>query len=285
MRVVTPDGIIATFAGHCGERGIRGRQRSRHGGAAGSAGGRRDRTPRRDLHRRHLQPEDSRRLSLTAGHTRTERPMRNENDAGKSTLATMAILFALASTTLVAAHGDAQRVRRAVLQRAAAQSVRAASGRAERRERRVFDNQGPGRRRAHAGRRTSRSSTPAMRPKFSWVVPVDAAPTLSTGTDRLFTPLAAVTQPRFQATSMVTGTCIPPDGPVRHRRGGRVVHRGNGRGGLQRRSRRRRRRRDGQLPGRGRAVRRRGHQVRRSGGAEEVADRQRLRRQRRRRRG
>ena len=27
--------------------------------------------------------------------------------------------------------------------------------------------------------------------KFSWVVPVDAAPTLSTGTDRLFTQLAA----------------------------------------------------------------------------------------------
>jgi MYXO-CTERM domain-containing protein len=45
--------------------------------------------------------------------------------------------------------------------------------------------------------------------KFSWVVPVDAMPDPPTvGTDRLFTALANVTQPRFQATSQTTGTCI-----------------------------------------------------------------------------
>jgi MYXO-CTERM domain-containing protein len=46
--------------------------------------------------------------------------------------------------------------------------------------------------------------------KFSWVVPVDAAPTLSTGTDRLFSALAVATQPLFQATSALSGVCIPP---------------------------------------------------------------------------
>jgi MYXO-CTERM domain-containing protein len=44
--------------------------------------------------------------------------------------------------------------------------------------------------------------------KFSWVVPVDAMPTLSTGSDRLFTALANVTQPRFVATNQTSGTCI-----------------------------------------------------------------------------
>ena len=44
--------------------------------------------------------------------------------------------------------------------------------------------------------------------KFSWVVPVDAMPTLSTGSDRLFTALANVTQPRFQATNQTSGTCL-----------------------------------------------------------------------------
>jgi len=48
--------------------------------------------------------------------------------------------------------------------------------------------------------------------KFSWVVPVDAMPTLSTGSDRLFTTLASVTQPRFVPTSQISGTCIPPMG-------------------------------------------------------------------------
>ena len=45
--------------------------------------------------------------------------------------------------------------------------------------------------------------------KFSWVVPVDAAPTLSTGTDRLFSALASVTQPRFEQNVALSGTCLP----------------------------------------------------------------------------
>ncbi|MES1172185.1 MAG: DUF2330 domain-containing protein [Bacteroidota bacterium] len=46
--------------------------------------------------------------------------------------------------------------------------------------------------------------------KFSWVVPVDAAPELSVGTDRLFSALASVTQPRFTSQSITDGQCIPP---------------------------------------------------------------------------
>jgi hypothetical protein len=44
--------------------------------------------------------------------------------------------------------------------------------------------------------------------QFSWVVPVMAVPELSTGTDRLFSGLAAQTQPTFIPTSVVDGTCI-----------------------------------------------------------------------------
>jgi hypothetical protein len=44
--------------------------------------------------------------------------------------------------------------------------------------------------------------------KFSWVVPVEAVPTLSTGTDRLFSQLAAATQPSFNAQYQTDGTCI-----------------------------------------------------------------------------
>jgi uncharacterized membrane protein YgcG len=43
--------------------------------------------------------------------------------------------------------------------------------------------------------------------KFSWVVPVDAAPVLTVGTDRLFSALSGLTQPRFQTTSLTEGTC------------------------------------------------------------------------------
>lgn len=48
--------------------------------------------------------------------------------------------------------------------------------------------------------------------KFSWVVPVDAAPDLSVGTDRLFTALASVTQPQFISTQVVDGTCLQQAG-------------------------------------------------------------------------
>ena len=62
VRVVTSDGIIATFAGRCGERGFAGDY-----GPATAALLDRPRAsrwgPGRDLHRRHLQPENSGRLS------------------------------------------------------------------------------------------------------------------------------------------------------------------------------------------------------------------------------
>jgi len=45
--------------------------------------------------------------------------------------------------------------------------------------------------------------------KFSWVVPVEAMPTLSTGTDKLFSTLASLTQPRFSASYETSGTCLP----------------------------------------------------------------------------
>jgi MYXO-CTERM domain-containing protein len=43
--------------------------------------------------------------------------------------------------------------------------------------------------------------------KFSWVVPVDSLPTLSTGSDQIFTLLAAATQPQFQLDLRDEGTC------------------------------------------------------------------------------
>src|SRR5260221_7464525 len=46
--------------------------------------------------------------------------------------------------------------------------------------------------------------------KFSWVVPVEAVPTLSTGTDRLFSQLATVTQPTFATDYQTSGNCIQP---------------------------------------------------------------------------
>src|SRR6266850_2491235 len=49
--------------------------------------------------------------------------------------------------------------------------------------------------------------------KFSWVVPVDAEPTLGTGTDRLFSALAGVTAPQFNANYALSGTCIPEQNP------------------------------------------------------------------------
>lgn len=45
--------------------------------------------------------------------------------------------------------------------------------------------------------------------KFSWVVPVDAVPQVEVGTDQLFTALARVTQPQFNAAYATEGTCIP----------------------------------------------------------------------------
>src|SRR5262245_23663885 len=43
--------------------------------------------------------------------------------------------------------------------------------------------------------------------KFSWVVPVEAVPVLSTGTDRLFSTLAGLTQPSYAPSYQTSGTC------------------------------------------------------------------------------
>lgn len=48
--------------------------------------------------------------------------------------------------------------------------------------------------------------------KFSWVVPVEAVPELSTGTDQLFTSLAGPTRPTFAATYVTDGSCRPYGG-------------------------------------------------------------------------
>jgi len=45
--------------------------------------------------------------------------------------------------------------------------------------------------------------------KFSWIVPVDAEPSLDVGTDQLFTSLLGATQPRFVTNSVTDGQCLP----------------------------------------------------------------------------
>src|SRR5438270_7979022 len=52
--------------------------------------------------------------------------------------------------------------------------------------------------------------------QFSWILPVDAAPTLDTGSDSVFTIVSGKTNPSFQVTTTVEGTCrqttYPPGG-------------------------------------------------------------------------
>jgi Uncharacterized protein conserved in bacteria (DUF2330) len=45
--------------------------------------------------------------------------------------------------------------------------------------------------------------------QFSWIVPVDAAPMIGVGTDRLFSTLAGLTQPQFFTQQVMDGQCIP----------------------------------------------------------------------------
>lgn len=45
--------------------------------------------------------------------------------------------------------------------------------------------------------------------QFSWIVPVDANPTLDVGTDQLFASLATATQPQFVASYATDGQCLP----------------------------------------------------------------------------
>jgi MYXO-CTERM domain-containing protein len=67
--------------------------------------------------------------------------------------------------------------------------------------------------------------------KFSWVVPVEAVPTLSTGTDRLFSQLAAVTQPSFNVNYTTSGTCIVPPAVLRPPQAGPADAAATGAGG------------------------------------------------------
>jgi MYXO-CTERM domain-containing protein len=63
---------------------------------------------------------------------------------------------------------------------------------------------------------------------FSWVLPIDAIPTISVGTDRVFTQVAQLTRPTYGATTVVEGECKPdPQTPGRDIDGG-----GTGTGGF-----------------------------------------------------
>ena len=58
--------------------------------------------------------------------------------------------------------------------------------------------------------------------KFSWVVPVDAAPTLTTGTDRLFSSSPASRSRVSRRAPRPAGTCIPTR-VARHGRARRIL--------------------------------------------------------------
>ena len=86
--------------------------------------------------------------------------------------------------------------------------------------------------------------------QFSWILPVDAAPTLDTGSDSVFTIVSGKTNPSFQVTTTDRGD-LPPDHLSARGRRGRL-------GGGRWRCRRGRcgHQRDRRLPGRRRPLRR-----------------------------
>ena len=133
--------------------------------------------------------------------------MRNQ-ESGKSNLATMAVLFAVASLALVATHGDASACG-GLFCNARPPDPFAPLPVAQNGENVVFSiTKDPA-----GGAPTLQAHIQILytgdAAKFSWVVPVDAAPTLSTGTDRLFAQLASVTAPRFRTSPVIDGNCIP----------------------------------------------------------------------------
>jgi len=128
--------------------------------------------------------------------------------AGKSTLATMAVVFALAGLALVATHRDANACG-GLFCNTRPPDPFAPLPVAQNGENVVFSiTKDPA-----GGAPTLQAHIQILYTgdvaKFSWVVPVDAAPTLSTGTDRLFSQLASVTAPRFTTTQVIDGNCIP----------------------------------------------------------------------------
>ena len=155
--------------------------------------------------------------------------MRN-HESGKSNLATMAVLFAVASLALVATHGDASACG-GLFCNARPPDPFAPLPVAQNGENVVFSiTKDPA-----GGAPTLQAHIQILytgdAAKFSWVVPVDAAPTLSTGTDRLFAQLASATAPRF-TTSPVTRRQL--HSAADHRRHRRLIrwHRSGGHDGL-----------------------------------------------------
>jgi hypothetical protein len=138
--------------------------------------------------------------------------MRNQ-ESGKSNLATMALVFAVASLALVATHGDASACG-GLFCNARPPDPFAPLPVAQNGENVVFSiTKDPA-----GGAPTLEAHIQILyagdAAKFSWVVPVDAAPTLSTGTDRLFTQLASVTAPSFRNSPVIDGNCIPQQSTV-----------------------------------------------------------------------
>jgi MYXO-CTERM domain-containing protein len=129
-------------------------------------------------------------------------------EAGKSSLATMVVLAALASLALVATHSEANACGGLFCNSRPVDPF-APLPVAQNGENVVFSitkDPAGGAPTLQAHIQILYTGTAA---KFSWVVPVDAAPTLSTGTDRLFTQLASVTAPRFGTSGVIDGNCIP----------------------------------------------------------------------------
>jgi uncharacterized protein DUF2330 len=134
--------------------------------------------------------------------------MRNENDAGKSSLATLLVVCSLASLSLVASHGDASACG-GLFCNARPPDPFAPLPVAQNGENVVFSiTPDPA-----GGAPTIQAHIQILytgdAAKFSWVVPMDAAPVLTTGTDLLFTRLASLTRPSYTATTAMQGTCIP----------------------------------------------------------------------------
>jgi MYXO-CTERM domain-containing protein len=133
--------------------------------------------------------------------------MRNQQ-AGKSTLATIAVLFGFASLALVATYRPANACG-GLFCNARPPDPFAPLPVAQNGENVVFSiTKDPA-----GGAPTLQAHIQILytgeAAKFSWVVPVDAAPELSTGTDRLFSQLASVTAPKFTTSPVIDGNCIP----------------------------------------------------------------------------
>src|SRR4030095_7248389 len=135
--------------------------------------------------------------------------MQTTRDAGKITLGTLVVLSALASLALVAGHREASACG-GLFCNARPPDPFAPLPVAQNGENVVFSiTKDPA-----GGAPTLEAHIQILytgdAAKFSWVVPVDAAPTPSVGTDRLFAQLANLTAPRFQPNYQTSGTCRPP---------------------------------------------------------------------------